>query len=147
MIFFVPFRGKILGVRRKITLSRRRSRGEEEEVGNKEKKLVRELCLLEEEEEEEEEELLTEVQHSFVCLLERSTQQQQRVLDYAVLVFSLLWVLVLEDVCGRGAGPKPAEACKIHFHSCGDGGGALDLRASRNVIRRVQHWRRIEAHE
>jgi hypothetical protein len=39
MIFFVPFRGKILGVRRKITLSRRRSRGEveeeeEEEVGN-----------------------------------------------------------------------------------------------------------------
>jgi len=31
MIFFVPFRGKILGVRRKITLSRRRSRGEEEE--------------------------------------------------------------------------------------------------------------------
>ncbi len=93
MIFFVPFRGKILGVRRKITLSRRRSRveeeeEEEEEVGNKEKKLVRELCLLEEEEEEEEQ--LTEVQHSFVCLLERSTQQQQRVLDYAVLVFSLL---------------------------------------------------------
>ncbi len=89
MIFFVPFRGKILGVRRKITLSRRRSRGEEEEeVGNKEKKLVRELCLLEEEEEEEEQ--LTEVQHSSVCLLERSTQQQQRVLDYAVLVFSLL---------------------------------------------------------
>jgi hypothetical protein len=40
MIFFVPFRGKILGVRRKITLSRRRSRDEEEveeeeeEVGN-----------------------------------------------------------------------------------------------------------------
>ncbi|CAK9277992.1 unnamed protein product [Sphagnum jensenii] len=124
MIFFVPFRGKILGVRRKITLSRRRSRveeeeEEEEEVGNKEKKLVRELCLLEEEEEEEEQ--LTEVQHS--------------------------WVLVLKDVCGRGAGPKPAEACKIHFHSCGGGGGALDLRASRNVIRSVQHWRRIEAHE
>ncbi len=51
--------------------------------------MVRELCLLEEEEEEEEEQL-TEVQHSFVCLLERSTQQQQRVLDYAVFVFSLL---------------------------------------------------------
>ncbi|CAK9881899.1 unnamed protein product [Sphagnum jensenii] len=57
------------------------------------------------------------------------------------------WVLVLKDVRGRGAGPKPAEACKIHFHSCGGGGGALDLRASRNVIRSVQHWRRIEAHE
>jgi hypothetical protein len=47
VIFFVPFRGKILGVRRKITLSRRRSRVEEEEeekeeVGNKEKKLFRE---------------------------------------------------------------------------------------------------------
>ncbi len=57
------------------------------------------------------------------------------------------WVLVFKDVCGRGAGPKPAEACKIHFHSCGGGGGALDLRSSRNVIRSVQHWRRIEAHE
>ncbi len=39
-----------------------------EEVGK------RELCLLEQEEEEEEQ--LTEVQHSSVCLLERSTQQQ-----------------------------------------------------------------------
>ncbi len=49
---------------------RRRSWEQGDEVGK------RELCLLEEEEEEEEQ--LTEVQHSSVCLLERSTQQQQR---------------------------------------------------------------------